>query len=157
MSQELRYWERVGMYVTKDFAEQWAEKLEAGGDSTRGKYLDDEVEEYIAPVIVSSRTIRREIEELFSKPFEEVELPPETQAILAISQMEKQKVKRIKDLKAEGYSLQEAKELVSSEINLAVAEIMGIDLEEFAERQEEHFKDVKGAEAQEASVDDGEE
>ena len=41
----MRYWDRVGMYVTRDFAEDWAEKLKAGGDGTRGKYLDTDTED----------------------------------------------------------------------------------------------------------------
>ena len=72
--------------------------------------------------------------------------------------MERQRVKRIKQLKSDGYSLEEAKELVTSEINQAVAEIMGIDIEEFAEDLEVQKQlATKGAEAQEASVDDSEE
>ena len=45
-----------------------------------------------------------------------------------------------------------------SEINQAVAKIMGIDLDDYAERQDAYVVDNKeGAEAQEASVDDSEE
>jgi hypothetical protein len=135
MSQELRYWDRVGMYVTREFAEEWAEKLKSGSDGTRGKYLDDDIEEYILPEIVSVVTIKNEVEELFNSPFETIELPKDTQAIIKVNEMEKKKVSRIKALKAEGYSLQEAKELAVSEINQSVAKIM----------------------AQEASVDDSEE
>ena len=158
MSQELRYWDRVGMYVTREFAEEWAEKLKAGSDGTRGKYLDDDIEEYIIPETVSVVTIRNEVEELFNSPFETIELPKDTQAIIKVNEMEKKKVSRIKALKAEGYSLQEAKELAVSEINQAVAKIMGIDLDDYAERQDAYVVDnKKGAEAQEASVDDSEE
>ena len=158
MSDNLRYWDRVGMYVTRDFAEDWAEKLKAGGDGTRGKFLDDDIEEYVLPAIVSIHSIKEEINEIFSKPYEVVELPPETQAILKVSNMERERVIRIKQLKAEGYSLQEAKELVTSEINQAVAKIMGIDIDEFAIKQELLTQKAKeGAEAQEASVDDSEE
>jgi hypothetical protein len=158
MSQELRYWDRVGMYVTREFAEEWAEKLKSGSDGTRGKYLDDDIEEYIIPETVSVVTIRNEVEELFNSPFETIELPKDTQAIIKVNEMEKKKVSRIKALKAEGYSLQEAKELAVSEINQAVAKIMGIDLDDYAERQDAYVVDNKeGAEAQEASVDDSEE
>ena len=47
---------------------------------------------------------------------------------------------------------------MASEINQAVAEIMGIDIEEFAEELKVQKQlATKGAEAQEASVDDSEE
>ena len=158
MSDNLRYWDRVGMYVTRDFAEDWAEKLKAGGDGTRGKFLDSDTEEYILPEMVSITTINNEIEDIFSRPYEKVQLPADTQAILKVTEMERQRVKRIKQLKSDGYSLEEAKELVASEINQAVAEIMGIDIEEFAEDLEVQKQlATKGAEAQEASVDDSEE
>ena len=60
MSDNMRYWDRVGMYVTRDFAEDWAEKLKAGGDGTRGKYLDTDTEEYVLPEMVSITTINNE-------------------------------------------------------------------------------------------------
>lgn len=158
MSDNLRYWDRVGMYVTRDFAEDWAEKLKAGGDGTRGKYLDSETEEYILPAMVSIPSIQREIEDIFSRPFERVQLPADTQAILKVTEMERERVTRIKQLKSDGYSLEEAKALVTSEINQAVAAIMGIDIEEFAEDLEVQKQlAIAGAGAQEASVDDGEE
>ncbi len=132
-----RYWNRVGMYVTKDFAEEWIEKM-SQGDSTRGKMLDEDIEEYVVPLAPSASTLRDEIETLFSQPFETVELPSSTQAILTVAELEKNRVKRIKALKAEGYDLQEAKDKVQSEINLKVAEIIGIDIDEFDERQQQY-------------------
>ncbi len=156
MSQETRYWDRVGMYVTREFADEWVEKLKSNADGTRGKYLDDDVEEYVAPQMVSTMTIRQEVEQLFNQPYESVNLPDSTQAILLVAEMERNKIKEIKQLKSEGYSLQEAKDMVASNINQAVADIMGIDLEDYAERQDEYVNNV-GAEAQEASVNDGEE
>lgn len=158
MSQDTRYWERVGMYVTKEFAEEWVEKIKSNADGTRGKYLDDDVEEYVAPVILSTGTLQREIEELFEQPYESVELPPTTQSILVVAELERNKVAEIKKLKSEGYSLEEAKQMVTSKINQAVAEIMGIDLEDYEERQNAYIESKgREAEAQEASVNDGEE
>jgi hypothetical protein len=158
MSQDTRYWERVGMYVTKEFAEEWVEKIKSNADGTRGKYLDDDVEEYVAPAILSTGTLQREIEELFEQPYESVELPPSTQSILVVAKLEKNKIAEIKKLKSEGYSLEEAKQMVTSKINQAVAEIMGIDLEDYEERQNAYIESKGGeAEAQEASVNDGEE
>lgn len=158
MTDERRYWARVGMYVTREFADQWIEKLNSEGATTGGKYLDDDVEEYVAPAMVTTSSLKAEVNELFSQPYEEVELPPETRAILKVAEMEAGKIARIKELKAEGYALEEAKSMVTKEINLAVAEIMGIDLDEFEAREEARIAEARqGAEAQEASVDDGEE
>ena len=158
MTQDVRYWARVGMYVTKQFAEEWIEKIETQGGSTGGKYLDDEIEEYVAPAANTPFTLREEIEEIFSKPFEKVEMPPETAAILKVAEMEGNRVSRIKELKADGYSLEEAKEMVTSEINQAVADIMGIDLEEFEERENQRIAEARsGADESEASINDGEE
>jgi hypothetical protein len=147
MSVETRYWERVGMYVTKQFAEEWIEKM-GEGSSASGKYLDDEVEEYIAPQPVATWTIREEIEALFASPREEVEIPPETQAIIAVAEMERNKISRIKELKAEGYDLKEAKEMVAKEINDKVAEILGVDVEDYVAREEARYEEArKGAES----------
>ena len=61
-------------------------------------------------------------------------------------------------MKAEGYSLDEAKQMVTSEINQAVADIMGIDLEEFEERENQRIEKLRsGADESEASINDGEE
>ena len=158
METNVRYWERVGMYVTKQFAEEWIEKLGADADGRVGKYLDDEIEEYTASPMISTFTLRDEIEKLFGEDYKEIELPPETQAIIAVSDMEKNRVSRIRELKSDGYSLEEAKAQVTSEINQAVAVIMGIDLEKFEIMEEERYAQAgRGAEATEASVNDGEE
>lgn len=137
MTNNTRYWNRVGMYVTREFAEEWIEKM-GQVDSTRGKMLDEDIDEYVVPLAPSAVTLREEIDEIFSKPFEEVELPPSTQAILVVAELEKNRVKRIKALKAEGYDLQEAKDKVQSEINLKVAEIIGIDIDDYDERQQQY-------------------
>jgi uncharacterized protein YoaH (UPF0181 family) len=147
MSVETRYWERVGMYVTQQFAEEWIEKM-GEGSSTSGKYLDDEVEEYIAPQPVATWTIREEIEALFAAPREEVEIPLDTQAIIAVTEMEMNKISRIKELKAEGYDLKEAKEIVAKEINDKVAEILGVDVEEYVAKEDARYEESrKGAES----------
>jgi len=147
MSVETRYWERVGMYVTKQFAEEWIEKM-GDGSSASGKYLDDEVEEYIAPQPVATWTIREEVEALFASPRVEVEIPAETQAIIAVAEMERNKISRIKELKAEGYDLKEAKEIVAKEINDKVAEILGVDVEEYVAKEDARYEEArKGAES----------
>jgi len=157
MSDNVRYWDRVGMYVTREFAEEWIERA-TPSDGRTGRYLDDDVEEYVTPTIISVSEMRREIDELFSKPFEQVKLPPETQAILAVAEMEGNRISRIKELKAEGYTLQEAKERVDQEISDAVAEILGVDVEDYVERETQRVSQLqKGAEHDGGSANDGEE
>jgi len=157
MSDNVRYWDRVGMYVTREFAEEWIERA-TPSDGRTGRYLDDDVEEYVTPTIISVSEMRREIDELFSKPFEQVKLPPETQAILAVAEMEGNRISRIKELKAEGYTLQEAKERVDQEISDAVAEILGVDVEDYVERETQRVSQLqKGAEHGGGSANDGEE
>lgn len=157
MSDNVRYWDRVGMYVTREFAEEWIERA-TPSDGRTGRYLDDDVEEYVTPTIISGSEMRREVDELFSKPFEQVELPAETQAILAVAEMEGNRISRIKELKAEGYTLQEAKEMVDQEISDAVAEILGVDVEDYVERETERISQLQeGAEHDGGSANDGEE
>ena len=160
MTNNTRYWPRVGMYVTLEFAEQWIERI-GSQDATRGKFLDDDIEDYVAPQVVQTATLREEVEELFNQPFKQVELDNDMKAILQLTQMEAEKVSRIKALKAEGYELSEAKEMVQREINLAVADALDIDLDEFQAREDEKIaearKNIEGAEEAEAPIDDGEE
>jgi hypothetical protein len=157
MSENVRYWDRVGMYVTREFAEEWIERA-TPSDGRTGRYLDNDVEEYVTPIIMSSSEMRREVDEIFSKPFEQVEIPPETQAILAVTEMEGNRISKIKELKAEGYTLQEAKERVDQEISEAVAEILGVDVGDYVERETERISQLQeGAGHDGGSADDGEE
>ena len=158
MTNNTRYWPRVGMYVTMEFAEQWIEKMNTG-EGIGGKYLNDDIEEYTKPELIPASTLRGEIKALFDAPYEEVELDEGTLAILKIAKLESNRISRIKELKAEGYDLTEAKELVTQEINLAVAEVMGIDLEEFEERENARISEAKkeGANEAEAPPNDNQE
>ena len=160
MTNNTRYWPRVGMYVTLEFAEQWIERM--GSESSMGgKFLDDDVEEYVAPQMVKQATLREEIQELFSQPFTQVELDDDIKSIILLTEMESNKVSRIKELKAEGYELSEAKEMVQSEINQAVADALDIDIEEYQERENARIEEARnqkeGANEEEAPFDDGEE
>ena len=123
----IRYWERVGMYVTRDFAEEWIEKL-GGGESRTGRYLDDEIDEYMDSPIPSAGSLRREVGRIFDKPFVAEELPNDVKAIMVAEQMTRNRVKRVKELKGEGYSLEEAKEMFQKEMDEAVCDILGIEV-----------------------------
>lgn len=131
MNDNVRYWDRVGMYVTKEFAEEWIERVNAQDGDSAGRYLAEDIDEYEDSTIgASSGQLRREIEKLFEGEFKEVELPPSTRAIVVASEMERNKKNRIRELMAEGMDKQEAKLKIQVEIDDAVSEILGIAKEE---------------------------
>ena len=63
LAEETRYWERVGMYVTREFADQWIERI-----GVRGQVLDDDLEEFNAISLPDADLLRREINSLFDSP-----------------------------------------------------------------------------------------
>ena len=85
-AEETRYWERVGMYVTREFADQWIERI-----GVRGQVLDDDLEEFNAISLPDADLLRREITALFDSPPNSGELAPENQAILALMDFERQR------------------------------------------------------------------
>ena len=72
--------------------------------------------------------MRAEIKELFEQPFEEVELPVETKAIIFADKMERNRVSILKELKAEGHTIEEAKEIFQERIDVGVADILGVEV-----------------------------
>ena len=127
MNDNVRYWDRVGMYVTKEFAEEWIEKVNSQEGDSAGRYLADDIDEYEDSTVgASAGQLRREIENLFKEDFKEVELPPSTRAIVVATEMERNKKNRIRELMAEGMEKQEAKLKVQEEIDDAVSKILGI-------------------------------
>lgn len=86
LQEETRYWERVGMYVTREFADQWIERI-----GVRGQVLDDELEEFNAISLPDADQLRREINALFEAPPNTGDLTPENQAILALMDFERQR------------------------------------------------------------------
>jgi len=133
-SETVRYWPRVGMYVTLEFAEEWIERLAGGEGGSTGKYLEEDIEEYIQPEIPRPSQLRAEIKELFNNPFEMGELDDDVMAIIALDKFEKSKLSRVKQLKSEGHTLEDAKEIFQQELDAATATILGLeDLNEGAE------------------------
>ena len=124
---ERRFWDRVGMYVTRDFAEEWIEKM-AESSSTGGKHLDEDIEEYIVSMPPTSVELRNELNDLFEAPFEKVDYPKDIKAILYADKMERNRVAKLKELKAEGHTLEEAKEIFQKELDVGVAEILGVEV-----------------------------
>ena len=124
---EKRYWERVGMYITEDFAEEWISKMSIS-DGTGGRHLDEEIDEYVTTRPITPDELRAEVKELFETPFVKVELPDDVRAILFADGMERNRVSRLKELKAEGYTLDEAKEIFQQAMDEGVAEILGVEV-----------------------------
>jgi len=122
-----RYWDRVGMYVTEEFANQWIEKMNVS-DGQGGRHLDEDIDEYVITRPPTPDELRAEIKELFKQPFEEVELPVESQAIIFADKMERDRVSILKELKAEGHTIEEAKEIFQERLDVGVADILGVEV-----------------------------
>ena len=128
MSEEVRYWDRVGMYVTKDFASDWIEKVNSNEGDSAGRFLAEDIDEFEDSTVGASEgQLKREVENLFNQDFKEVELPASTRAILVASEMEKNRKSRMRELMAEGMEKQDAKLKLQEEMDDAVAEILGIE------------------------------
>ena len=86
LQEETRYWARVGMYVSREFAEEWIERIGA-----KGQVLDEDLEEFNAISLPDANLLRKEIDELFNNPPNLGDLSPENQAILALMDFERQR------------------------------------------------------------------
>ena len=92
IAEETRYWERVGMYVTRQFADQWIERI-----GVRGQVLDDDLEEFNAIALPDADLLRREINGLFNAAPNLGNVSVENQAILALMDFERQRKNFIRD------------------------------------------------------------
>jgi len=139
---EVRYWPRLGLYVSRSDAEEYISK--SGG---AGAVLDETVEEFTPATSVSPDALRLEVERLFEAPFEKAELSNENQAILAAISMEQNRVPRIKELMAEGMTKDEAKAQFNNEMDLFIRETLGLPDETEAEREYRNkYEEIHGGE-----------
>jgi len=104
-TEETRYWPRVGLYVTRKTANEFITRM---GNS--GKVLDDDIEEFVESTTPDPLYLTAEVEELFNAPYESHEISNENKAILDLMQFESKKKEYIMTKKAEGLTLQEAKD-----------------------------------------------
>ena len=111
MSTEMRYWKRVGFAVSKGQALELIDRL---ADKPHGSVLDDDLEEFdsvggdMSPV-----TLNREIEMLWERDYDpkiDMQLDESINWIIVAMEFERNKKQYIKDLKAEGMSIEDAKE-----------------------------------------------
>jgi hypothetical protein len=135
MSTEMRYWKRVGFAVSEGQALELIDRL---ADKPHGSVLDDDLEEFDSVGgDQSPLTMAREIEQLFERDYDEkidLQLDESINWIIVAMEFERNKKQFVKDLKAEGKTLVEAKELYE----FAKADIVrkALDLPDIEEVQE---------------------
>ena len=119
MSEEVRYWPRIGMRVSRNIAEQFLSKL-SGGDV--GSILDEDLDEFVAVVPITVHEMETELEVLFKNPpLEEVVVFDDmNQAILDLMEFESNRKRFILERKSEGMDMDEAKKAYETAKGLLV-------------------------------------
>lgn len=111
MSTEMRYWKRVGFAVSKGQALELIDRL---ADKPHGSVLDDDLEEFDSVGgDMSPLTLSREVEMLWERDYDpkiDMQLDESINWIIVAMEFERNKKQYIKDLKAEGMSIEDAKE-----------------------------------------------
>ena len=129
---EMRYWPRLGIYVTRIDAESYCSKV--GGQHT---HLDDDLEEFIPVSTHDETAMREEVQMLFENP--PLEAPPqskEIQQMIAAIQFEESRVATIKKwIKEDGMDKQEAKDRFKAEMDAMVREALGLPDETEQEKE----------------------
>jgi hypothetical protein len=127
---EHRYWERIGLRVTKEQALEFVDRVvESAG--TTGKILDDDIEEFVSPEIVTSGDLLREVTNLFEGPDNsDIIMSDYNTKIMELMTFERNRKQFVKDQKAEGLSLEEAKKAYDLAKALLVKEMMNIEMPE---------------------------
>ncbi len=119
----MRYWPRLGIYVTRADAEAYISKV--GGQHT---YADDDLEEFVPAPSLNAEALTVEVEHLFEQPpLEAPEPSDEIKQMIAIIQFEEQRVPLIKKwIKEEGMDKQEAKDRFQAEMDTMVRDALGL-------------------------------
>ncbi len=146
----IRYWPRIGLYVSKSDAEEYISKV--GG---HGAILDEGIEEFVPSKTVAPEALREEVENLFESPYEKVPLSEESNVILAIVDFEQNRVKKIKELMKEGMTKDEAKLDYQQKMDKMVREALG--LPEETEQEQEHREEAARIRDEREQDGDGEE
>ena len=89
-----------------------------------GSVLDEDLEEFVTQSVPDAKFLQNEVEALFEAPFEEKELSTDNQAILDLMTFEGNRKKFIKEKKADGMTLEEAKEAYKEALDLKVKAAM---------------------------------
>ena len=131
---EVRYWHRLGFAVTKG---QALELMDRVSDAPSGAVLDSDIEEFeTVGAVAAPSTLEREIKELFERDYDpeiDGKIDEPINWIIVAMEFERNKKQFIKDQKAEGKTLDEAKEAY----NFAKADIVrqALDLPDVDEVQ----------------------
>ena len=156
MSTEMRYWKRVGFAVSKGQALELIDRL---ADKPHGSVLDDDLEEFdsvggdMSPV-----TLSREIEMLWERDYDpkiDMQLDESINWIIVAMEFERNKKQYVKDLRAEGMSLEDAKEKYEFEKADIVRKALDLpDVEEVQEMIDDQQKprDGRGNELTEEQI-----
>jgi hypothetical protein len=132
---EIRYWPRIGLYVSRSDAEEYISKV--GG---HGAVLDEGIEEFVPSKTVAPEALREEVKGLFEHPYEKVPLSEESNVILKIVEFEQNRVAKIKELMKEGMTKDEAKFDYQQKMDKMVREALG--LPEETEQEQEHREEA---------------
>ena len=119
----MRYWPRLGIYVTRADAEAYVSKV--GGQHT---YADDDLEEFVPAPTLNPEALSVEINHLFENPpLEAPEPSEEILQMLAVIEFEEQRVPLIKKwIKEEGMEKKDAKDRFQAEMDKKVREALGL-------------------------------
>lgn len=121
---ETRYWERTGFRVTLEQAQDIVSRM---GADAMGQSLDDEIEEFVTPTAPSTEELREEIKELFNNSDTDKRLfSDDNEAILGLMEFESRRKEIIKQYKADGMTLDEAKEAFKITKHQMVREHLGL-------------------------------
>lgn len=104
---ETRYWERVGFRITLEQGHELINRMDHTG---AGKVLDDDIEEFVAPDTPTPEVLSAELDALFATDDDGRTLSEDNAAIIALMAFENERKQFILDQKAQGLTLEEAKE-----------------------------------------------
>ena len=122
----MRYWTRLGIYVTRADAEAYVGKV--GGTHT---YADDDLEEFIPAPSLSPEALSVEVKELFDNPpLQAPEPSDEIKMILNVLEFEGERVSLIKKwIKEDGMEKQDAKDRFQADMDKMVRDALGLPAE----------------------------
>ena len=152
----MRYWPRLGIYVTKVDAESYIAKVGTGHT-----HLDEDIEEFVPTSSPEPDALRVEVQQLFDNPPVEAPEPSEeVKQMLKVIQFEENRVATIKTwIKEEGMDKQEAKDRFQKEMDLMVREALGLpeETEQEIEYRERAAENLRKAQEAQGNADDSEE
>ena len=148
----MRYWPRLGIYVSRADAEAYISKV--GGQHT---YADDDLEEFVPAPTHNPEALTIEVEHLFENPPTEAPEPSEEiLQMIAVIQFEEQRVATVKKwIKEDGMEKKDAKARFQAEMDVMVREALGLPEETPQEIEYREKAAAIRAEAEEQVAEEG--